>query len=66
MPLLQSFFRPEFLNRLDDIILFNPINIEMLSKIIEIQLDKILQMIKSEKNIDLQISNKAKNHIAQI
>ncbi|HRU50209.1 MAG TPA: AAA family ATPase [Candidatus Absconditabacterales bacterium] len=66
MPLLQSFFRPEFLNRLDDIILFNPINIEMLSKIIEIQLDKIIQMIKSEKNIDLQISNKAKNHIAQI
>jgi hypothetical protein len=38
----------------------------MLSKIIEIQLDKIIQMIKSEKNIDLQISNKAKNHIAQI
>jgi ATP-dependent Clp protease ATP-binding subunit ClpA len=29
-------------------------------------LDKIIQMIKSEKNIDLQISNKAKNHIAQI
>ena len=66
MPLLQSYFRPEFLNRLDDIILFNPINIEMLSKIIEIQLDKIIQMIKLEKNIDLQISNKAKNHIAQI
>ena len=36
MPLLQSHFRPEFLNRLDDIILFNPVNEDMIQKIVEI------------------------------
>jgi ATP-dependent Clp protease ATP-binding subunit ClpA len=66
MPLLQSYFRPEFLNRLDDIILFNPVNSEMLSKIVEIQLDKIIQMIKSEKNIDLIVSSKAKEYIVKV
>jgi ATP-dependent Clp protease ATP-binding subunit ClpB len=66
MPLLQSYFRPEFLNRLDDIVLFNPVNSEMLSQIVEIQLDKIIQMIKFEKNIDLTISSKAKEHIAKV
>jgi len=66
MPLLQSYFRPEFLNRLDDVILFNPVNSEMLSQIVEIQLDKIIQMIKFEKNIDLTISSKAKEHIAKV
>jgi len=66
MPILQSYFRPEFLNRLDDIILFNPVNSEMLSKIVEIQLDKIIQMIKSEKNIDLIVSSKAKEYIVKV
>jgi len=66
LPLLQSYFRPEFLNRLDDIVLFNPVNAEMLTQIVEIQLDKIIQMIKSEKNIDLIVSSKAKEHIAKV
>ena len=66
MPLLQSHFRPEFLNRLDDIILFNPVNADMLSKIVEIQLDKISNMIKSEKNITLNIDNKVKEYISKI
>jgi ATP-dependent Clp protease ATP-binding subunit ClpA len=66
MPLLQSHFRPEFLNRLDDIILFNPVNEDMLQKIVEIQLFKITSMIKNEKNIELNIDDKVKKHIAKI
>jgi len=66
MPILQSYFRPEFLNRLDDIILFNPVNSEMLSKILEIQLNNVKNLIKSEKNIDLNISQDTKDHIAKI
>lgn len=66
MPILQSYFRPEFLNRLDDIILFNPVNSEMLSKILEIQLNNVKNLIKSEKNIDLNISQDTKDHIANV
>jgi len=66
MPLLQSHFRPEFLNRLDDIILFNPVNEEMLTKIIDIQLSKIVDLVKREKNIDLIISDEVKKYIAKV
>ena len=66
MPLLQSHFRPEFLNRLDDIILFNPVNEEMLTKIVDIQLSKIVDLVKKEKNIDLSISNEVKKYIAKV
>jgi len=66
MPLLQSHFRPEFLNRLDDIILFNPVNEEMLAKIVDIQLSKIVNMVKEEKNITLSIDDSVKQYIAKI
>jgi ATP-dependent Clp protease ATP-binding subunit ClpB len=39
---LRNFFRPEFLNRLDDVIFFSPISLESLKRIVRIQLDLIL------------------------
>lgn len=65
MPILQTYFRPEFLNRLDDIILFNPINQEMLDKIVDIQLSRVVDHVKQEKNITLKISDEVKNYIAK-
>lgn len=53
MPHLQDHFRPEFLNRLDDMIVFNPVSKEMLSSIIDIHLHKLSKMIRKEKNITL-------------
>lgn len=65
MPILQSFFKPEFLNRLDDIIMFNPINQEMLDKIVDIQLGRVVDHVKQEKNITLKISDEVRNYIAK-
>jgi len=65
MPILQTYFRPEFLNRLDDIILFNPINQEMLDKIVDIQLGRVVDHVKQEKNITLKISDDVRNYIAK-
>jgi ATP-dependent Clp protease ATP-binding subunit ClpB len=62
--LLQKFFRPEFLNRLDDIITFNPISQEMLRHIVDIQIKKFIEMIKEEKNITIQLEDKAKTFLA--
>jgi len=65
MPILQRFFRPEFLNRLDDIIVFNPISQVMLRAIVDIQLSKFTQLIKEEKNITLNLTEKAKDFLAK-
>ncbi len=65
MPILQRFFRPEFLNRLDDIIIFNPISSMMLRAIVDIQLAKFIAMLKEEKNISLAVSDEVKDFLAQ-
>lgn len=57
MLLLHKFFRPEFLNRIDDTIIFNPVGAEVLYKIIALQLQTLVTMVKKEKNIDLIIND---------
>lgn len=65
MPLLQRFFRPEFLNRLDDIIIFNPVSQEMLRSIVDIQVEKFLHLLKEEKNIILTLDAASKDFLAE-
>lgn len=65
MPILQQHFRPEFLNRLDDIIVFNPMSYQMLRNIIDIQINKLSDSIQSEKNIKLKIWNDVKEFIVK-
>jgi ATP-dependent Clp protease ATP-binding subunit ClpB len=63
---LQTHFRPEFLNRLDDIIIFNPIGHEALMKIVDIQIENFKQLLKSERGIELQISDEAKQYLGEV
>ncbi len=65
MEKVRNYFKPEFLNRLDDIILFDAIDEEVLKHIVEIQLNNLFSFIKEEKNIDVKISIRAKKEIAQ-
>jgi ATP-dependent Clp protease ATP-binding subunit ClpB len=62
---LKGFFRPEFLNRIDEIIIFNPLSKEILSKIVDIQVERMKKFIK-EKNIDLRLTKSAKDYFADI
>lgn len=62
---LKSFFRPEFLNRVDEIIIFNPLTKELLKQIVEIQADRMKKYIK-EKNIDIKLTDSAKEYFADI
>jgi len=64
MPLLQNYFRPEFLNRIDDIIIFNPVSHNMIRNIVEIQINKFLEMIQQEKNIKINLSSQTKDFLA--
>jgi ATP-dependent Clp protease ATP-binding subunit ClpB len=62
---LKGFFRPEFLNRVDEIIIFNPLTKELLGRIVEIQVERMKKFIK-EKNIDLRLTESAKEYFAEI
>ena len=62
---LKTFFRPEFLNRLDEIIVFNPLTKELLKQIVEIQVNRMKRYIQ-EKNIDLKMTDNAKEYFADI
>ena len=61
---LERRFRPEFLNRLDDIIVFNTLSKENLKAIVEIQLAKVAQRLRA-KDISLKITAEARNYIAK-
>ncbi len=59
---LKTAFPPEFLNRLDDIIIFQHLKPSDMSKIVEIQLTEIIHRLEHQ-NIDLKISDKAKKFL---
>nr|WP_321413737.1 ATP-dependent Clp protease ATP-binding subunit [uncultured Allomuricauda sp.] len=60
---LKKAFAPEFLNRIDDVVVFNALEREDIHKIIDIELNKLYKRIK-EIGYDLTLSDKAKDYIA--
>ncbi len=64
MALLKKSVRPEFLNRVDEIILFEPLNKEHMKKILEIQF-KLIQKRLKEQHVDLEASNEAIEKMAE-
>jgi ATP-dependent Clp protease ATP-binding subunit ClpB len=63
--MLRQSVRPEFLNRIDEIILFKPLTMTELKKIVELQL-KHVQMLIADKNITLEFTAEAKERLATI
>ena len=61
---LKDYFRPEFLNRLDDIILFDILSKESIEKIVKIQVDVVISRLKS-KDINLVVSNEVLSYLAK-
>lgn len=51
-------FRPEFLNRLDDIVFFQPLSITQLSSVVQLQLKSLEERLK-EQDITIQLTDKA-------
>jgi ATP-dependent Clp protease ATP-binding subunit ClpB len=62
---LKGFFKPEFLNRVDEVIIFNPLSRKLLTKIVEIQVERMKKFIR-EKNIDISLTDRAKEYFAEI
>ena len=60
---LREYFKPEFLNRIDETIFFNALTMEDLSKIVDIQIKYLKELLKDRK-IELNITQEAKEHLA--
>lgn len=62
---LEKFFRPEFLNRIDEIIVFSGLSQTEIEAIIDLQIDLLNQKL-SEQQIRAQLTDKAKQYLAQV
>jgi len=61
---LRAHFRPEFLNRIDEIVIFKRLNDRQLSQIVDIQLSEMQRRL-AEKRIRLELTEAAKNAVAK-
>ncbi|NWF79062.1 MAG: AAA family ATPase [Chloroflexi bacterium] len=59
---LRQTFRPEFLNRIDEIILFHPLTMEDLTRIIDLQVGELVERLRDQK-IALTLTNAAKEYL---
>ncbi len=61
---LRASFKPEFLNRIDEIIIFNALNTALLKQIVDIQVERMKKYLH-EKKIDIVLTDEAKAHVAK-
>ena len=61
---LSQQFRPEFLNRIDDVIIFHSLGMEQLMQIVDIQV-RYLQTLLADRKVELDLTDAAKRHLAE-
>jgi ATP-dependent Clp protease ATP-binding subunit ClpB len=62
---LRRQFRPEFLNRVDEIVVFHSLSREHLKQIVEIQLERLRARLE-ERHITLELTDRAREHLAAV
>jgi ATP-dependent Clp protease ATP-binding subunit ClpB len=64
MEIVQQAFRPEFINRIDDIVVFRPLGMEQIRSIVDIQLQYLRKRLL-ERNMDLILDDKARDALGE-
>ncbi|MGO2002843.1 MULTISPECIES: ATP-dependent chaperone ClpB [Micrococcaceae] len=64
MNIVNTSFKPEFLNRLDDVILFDPLSLEQLGRIVEIQVATLSRRL-AERRLTLRVNDEARQWLAK-
>lgn len=62
---LRGHFRPEFLNRIDDIVIFDRIHPESMRAIVGVQLEKVVRQVKDSRDITLDFDNSVRDMLAR-
>ena len=63
--MLKSTFRPEFLNRIDDIITFKPLTKEQIASVVELQMNRVKKMLEPQ-GFDLRWTSSAIQYLAEV
>jgi ATP-dependent Clp protease ATP-binding subunit ClpB len=63
--ILQGHFRPEFLNRIDEIVIFHTLNKEQLREIVDIQLHRVEALLR-DRGYSLDVTAEARNYLAEV
>ncbi len=61
---LRAHFRPEFLNRVDDLVLFKPLTLEEITKIVDLLVDELRGRL-ADRDVKLELSDEAKRFVAE-
>jgi ATP-dependent Clp protease ATP-binding subunit ClpB len=61
---LRSHFKPEFLNRVDDTVIFHQLGREHIDRIVELQLERVNRLL-ADKRLELELSDEAKHLLAE-
>ena len=59
---LRQAFRPEFINRIDEIVLFNPLGREQLDKIVDLELAKVMRLL-AERKVRIELTPAARERV---
>jgi ATP-dependent Clp protease ATP-binding subunit ClpB len=62
---LKKFLRPEFINRVDEMIIFNSLAPELIRQVVDVQVHNLNKIMK-DKNISIDLDEEAKNHLAEL
>jgi len=62
---IKTHFKPEFINRVDDIIIFQPLTQEQIKEIVKLQVAEINQQLQLE-DLSIELTNKAIDHFAEV
>jgi len=61
---VRDFFRPEFLNRLDEVLVFQPLTREQIRRIVDVQIERLAKHMV-EQDIGLQVTDEAKDELSR-
>lgn len=64
MGAVRQSFKPEFLNRLDDVVMFEPLNLDELTEIVDLQVDSLRKRL-ADRRIELDVTDAAKTWLAE-
>jgi ATP-dependent Clp protease ATP-binding subunit ClpB len=62
---LRKHFRPEFLNRVDEVVVFHALTEEQLTKIVDIQLQRLRKRLE-ERHVHIDLTDAAKRHLVRV
>ena len=63
---VEATFKPEFINRLDDIVEFEPLTRHQLSEIVEIQVSRLVERVRSQREIEVELTDDARTLLGNL